>query len=747
MNISTKLFTGLIIISLFLISILVTSYVFDDKINSKSMLLNKVYTNNTLKFLDVRRDVIQIQQWYTDISLTKGLDGLNTGFREAEKYYSSSQVLLNELIKSNNNGKFLNKIQNIKEQINKYYDLGKTMAQKYLEKDNAKGNLLMKELDSFAEKLTMDIDKLVIKEKKHTNLLLNQIADLTKLKKNINIVIIGIGIFIIVLLSVFTIHDIKKPLKTVVFALKNISEGENDLTKTISYNSKNEMGQLSNYFNKFLNKLELTINTIKNSFGKSQDVGDNLLSYSEKVSATLIEINNNVKSVNESFIHLDDNINNLVKAIDNNYVSIKNLTEKVETQASAVTESSSSITQMIKSIQSVAQIAQDKKVSTKNLLDITKIGGKKLEETDIIIKNISETSEEILAMINIINGIAIKTNLLAMNAAIEAAHAGQAGKGFAVVADEIRKLAVSTANNTKNISETLKNNFENIQLVSGLSNESKAAFNNITKEVHDVTRDLEEVSDHMLELSTGSNEILKAISNLYDITESIRTNSSQMKQAIGESNEAVHNIQNISIDTLDSITKIAKNVSEMKTEAITIAKLGQENTENINLLNFEVKKFKTNHSSMSAKNELINYDDQLLTVPLFVTWNDSLNINIDIVDNQHKKLIDYINKLHANMKMGRAFKVMSKIIEGLVDYTVTHFTSEEKLMLDNKYPNYKDHKSQHVKFVEQMTEFKGKFFKKEVGLTPEVLDFLQDWLVNHIKGSDKLFGSYLKKNI
>ncbi|HQJ76422.1 MAG TPA: bacteriohemerythrin [Bacteroidota bacterium] len=125
-----------------------------------------------------------------------------------------------------------------------------------------------------------------------------------------------------------------------------------------------------------------------------------------------------------------------------------------------------------------------------------------------------------------------------------------------------------------------------------------------------------------------------------------------------------------------------------------------------------------------------------------ITWNDSLSVKVLAIDQQHKKLVDMINELSDAMRSGKGRDVLSKIISGLILYTGTHFKTEEKYFDQFGYPEAEIHKKEHEAFVLKVLEFKKGFEKGDLNLTVEIMDFLSDWLQNHIKGSDKKYSQF-----
>lgn len=128
-----------------------------------------------------------------------------------------------------------------------------------------------------------------------------------------------------------------------------------------------------------------------------------------------------------------------------------------------------------------------------------------------------------------------------------------------------------------------------------------------------------------------------------------------------------------------------------------------------------------------------------------IQWSNDLSVHIKEIDAQHKKLIQLINTLHDFMAMGKAKDVMGQTLAELVDYTVYHFSTEERLFQQHGYPGYAEHKAQHDELTRQAKELKAKFDKGDALITLDVMNFLVDWLNKHIIGSDKLYTSFLNK--
>ncbi len=129
-----------------------------------------------------------------------------------------------------------------------------------------------------------------------------------------------------------------------------------------------------------------------------------------------------------------------------------------------------------------------------------------------------------------------------------------------------------------------------------------------------------------------------------------------------------------------------------------------------------------------------------------ITWKNTYSVGIEHLDKQHKGLVDQINTLHEAMKLGKAKDSLNDILNTLIDYTSTHFESEEKLFAKYNFPESKQHIDEHAKFVKEVLSFKDDYDKGRITVTFEVMDFLKNWLINHILVSDMNYKDFLNSN-
>lgn len=262
------------------------------------------------------------------------------------------------------------------------------------------------------------------------------------------------------------------------------------------------------------------------------------------------------------------------KKLDN---SAETVSSEMEKQTLAVERSSSAIEQMTASINHMTRAAQEKAHAAESLSNETIAAEESFEDTIQSLKRLEVSSAQVLEVIEVIEEIASRTNLLAMNAAIEAAHAGDSGKGFAVVAEEIRKLAEETNENSRISKDILTKNDLEIHEVVKAGALSQTQFATIRERTLEVKQALEEIIHGMAEVSVGTDEINTVISDLQTVHQAVSRSVTQMSSIIGETRNSYTTLTSFAQEAGEAARTIRSSSDTLREQAEQLSRSGQSN--------------------------------------------------------------------------------------------------------------------------------------------------------------------------
>ncbi|MBF0625332.1 MAG: bacteriohemerythrin [Magnetococcales bacterium] len=557
--------------------------------------------------------VVQVQQWLTDISATRGEDGLNDGFDKAAASATEFHQELERFtqhFQQADDGQGQTAMETLKGRFDVYYAMGQKMARAYVDGGPAAGNRMMAEFDREATALAQVLDPFVEDQVGLNNDLLAEISS--------SIEGLGRGILMLLLLAVllmaaagwWLVHGLVTSLRRIGTTVDSLAEG--DLTTRVAViGEHDELSHIGRQVNRMADEMEklmalITLhsgsivscgselvkirNQVTSDAKNSQNTVEEVSAANDRLSQEIIQVKEsidktaaNITAISEAAIRVSGDVNTIAAGAEEASINISTMASaaeqitaniggvnenlaQVDAAVQAVTRSVRDMTAALEAVRERCQAASDESEQTNN----------HAQSTQEVMKKMASSAQEIGKVVEVINDIADQTNMLALNASIEAAGAGEAGKGFAVVANEVKELARQTGEATKMISnrtteiQTISREVAdaNLDIVNSVGRINQANLE-ITLSVDKQTATIQAVARSMEEVSKAASEVTRNAMELNQAAQDVARAASEAAAGTGEIARSA-----------SEVAEAASSVSDRSQEAIAFSQAIQTSAEN-----------------------------------------------------------------------------------------------------------------------------------------------------------------------
>jgi methyl-accepting chemotaxis protein len=561
-------------------------------------------------FLELQKDVIQVQQWLTDVSATRAAEGFADGFDISKEYFLKANTLLDKMIlehKNKNENDEVKDLEEFKSNFNQFYEVGLKMANTYVKFGPEEGNKIMEELDPFAEKLTNKLDRWISAHFKENSEKSIEVEDTINFTQN-NLIIFGIFIIILnLVVFVILIRRIASSLEIFQGGLLSFFAYLNKETKDVQLlddRVNDEFGKMSKVINenitktkvvidsdnKFLAEINEIVHQVKNGYldkrlenrvqSESMEklrehINEMLFNLQLKVCTNINDISFALEKYSKlDFTHrikgcnsevtvglnkLADIINDMLVENKSNGLTLQSssniLMSNVETLSSSSTQAAASLEETAAALE---EITSNISSNNNNVIQMSSYanevinsasqGEKLANQTTTAMEDINVQVNAITAAITVIDQIAFQTNILSLNAAVEAATAGEAGKGFAVVAAEVRNLASRSAEAAKEIKNI-------VEIATSKANGGKQIANNMIVGYKELNQSILKTIDLIKDVEHSSKEQLSGI-------EQINSAVSELDQQTQQNANVALQTKEVAQTTLFIANRVVKNAND-----------------------------------------------------------------------------------------------------------------------------------------------------------------------------------------
>jgi hemerythrin-like metal-binding protein len=503
--------------------------------------------------------------------------------------------------------------------------------------------------------------------------------------------------------TIIVTRAITQPMGRVIRMIEEMGKGH--LEERLNLGRSDEIGQMASAMDGFADNLQYEVVTALQLLSEGdltleatpRDERDAIMGALKK---TVDDLNHLMAAINEAGEQIAGGSRQLS---DSSHALSEGSTE----QASALEQITASMTGIASQTRQNADNAGEANRLAGHSRNAAEEGNARMGEMVFAMGEINQSSQSIFKIIKVIDEIAFQTNLLALNAAVEAARAGKHGKGFAVVAEEVRSLAARSAQAAKETADMIESSVSKARKGSEIADKTALALGTIMTEVTKAANLVGEIAEASNKQALAIDEVNRGVVEIDKVTQRNAAISEQTAAAAGELSENASRLRGM-LSRFKLKGSVALSPPARLRGALPAA---------------------SGKPAKAATLERIKWDPVVY------------GVGAPEMDEQHKRLFSMISGLFEAERTGKSKEAVGRILDGLIDYAVSHFAKEEEYLRRIGFPDFGSHKKKHEELAAQVTHM-YKDYREGSNSVMKLYGFLTDWLQDHIRKEDKRYGEY-----